>query len=99
VSKFIKAKVDDKPVEDIPLPYNDRGNWYMFNNQSLGEVFEHLKDIYEVDIEYNPEDLKKLYFIGKFSKSDSIETILKQIATLNHLTVVKENNAYIIRRP
>lgn len=96
VQQFIKDKNNKMPVEDIPLPDATPGNWYMFNNQSLGDVFESLKAIYEVDIVYNPRDVKKLYFIGKFSKSDSIETILKQIATLNHLTVVKENNRFII---
>jgi transmembrane sensor len=86
------------PSDDPPLPYNERGNWYMFNNQSLAQVFDQLEEIYGVDIRYNPGDVQKMQLIGKFSKSDSIETILRQIATLNHLTVVKENNGFIIRK-
>jgi transmembrane sensor len=84
--------------DNPPLPYNERGNWYMFNNQSLAQVFDQLEEIYGVDIRYNANDVQKMQLIGKFSKSDSIETILRQIATLNHLTVVKENNGFIIRK-
>jgi Fe2+-dicitrate sensor, membrane component len=98
IHRLVKDKNKELPVEDIPLPEALPGNWYMFNNQSLGEVLESLKAIYEVDIVYNPKDVQKLYFIGKFNKSDSIETILKQIATLNHLTVVKEPNRFIISK-
>jgi ferric-dicitrate binding protein FerR (iron transport regulator) len=81
------------------LPVGDKGSWYMFNNQPLAQVFKQLSALYGVDIVYSENDLAKMYFIGKFSKTDSVGNILKQIADLNNLTVTKQNNTYTISRP
>jgi hypothetical protein len=51
-----------------------------------------------VEIKYEPKEVQKMYFIGKFNKSDSVETILKQIAALNNLIVTRQNNTFIISR-
>ncbi|WP_205512431.1 FecR domain-containing protein [Longitalea arenae] len=104
VRKFIhhNTTAKNKPEEthnaaDQPLlPAGDKGSWYMFNNQPLAQVFKQLQEIYGVKILYAEKDLEKLYFIGKFSKTDSLDTILKQIAALNNLTVTKQNNTYTI---
>ena len=73
-------------------------NWYMFNNQTLADVFEQLSVIYNVQIQYSKRDISKLYFIGKLEKRDSLHKIIQDIATLNHLTVKNENGNYIITR-
>jgi ferric-dicitrate binding protein FerR (iron transport regulator) len=70
----------------------------MFNNQSLASVFRQLEEMYNVDIVYAKKDVAKMYFIGKFNKDDSVETILQNIATLNNLKLTKESNTYIIRK-
>lgn len=85
--------------KDSPaLPAGEKGSWYMFNNQSLAQVFAQLQALYGVEIIYRKQDVQKMYFIGKFSKTDSVETILKQIATLNDLTISIQNNTYTISR-
>lgn len=73
-------------------------NWYTFDNQSLPIVFTQLQEIYNVHIDYLTEETRNMYFIGKFNKSDSLQNILKDIALLNHLSIKKVQNGYIIRK-
>jgi hypothetical protein len=69
----------------------------MFNNQSLGSTFDALAEMYGVTITYSKTDLNKLYFIGSFEKSDSLDFILKQIASINNLEIIKERSGYSVR--
>ena len=89
---------EEENAEDQPLLPVDKGSWYMFNNQPLAQVFKQLEEMYGVHISYSEKDIEKMYFIGKFSKNDSVSNILKQIAALNNLTVTKQNETYIISR-
>lgn len=82
--------------DDPSIPLQEKGSWYMFNNQSLEQVFELLENMYDVEIVYSKREVYNKYFIGKFEKSDSVEVVLKQIAKLNNLNVTKENNKFII---
>ncbi len=91
--------VNKEPAnEDPSIPKNVEGAWYMFNNQSLPVIFDQLKSMYGVEIVYQKKDVQKLYFIGRFEKTDSLEYILRNIAEVNKLTIIKENNRYIIRK-
>ncbi len=72
-------------------------NWYMFNNQSLADVFDQLSVIYNVKIEYPRKEIRKIYFIGKLEKKDSLSDILEDIALLNHLSVANRDGGYIIQ--
>jgi ferric-dicitrate binding protein FerR (iron transport regulator) len=95
----VKINYADKAgqPDDVPaIPLNEKGSWYMFNNQSLRQVFEQLQNLYDVEILYSKKQINNKYFIGKFDKSDSIENVLKQITTLNNLRVDKKNNKFII---
>lgn len=97
----VKAEKDETlsvQKEDPLLPQYEKGSWYMFNNQSLSQVFDQLEVIYSVSIRYSKQDVNKKYFIGKFDKTDSIESILKQITSLNKLKLVKDNNGYLITK-
>lgn len=105
VSRFTAAVTDNddrsegNTHKDNPsVPAGEKGSWYMFNNQSLVQVFAQLEALYGVEIMYSQKDIQKIYFIGKFSKSDSVETILKQITALNNLTLTRQNNTFIIGR-
>ncbi|HTJ14049.1 MAG TPA: FecR domain-containing protein [Dinghuibacter sp.] len=73
-------------------------DWYMFNNQSLAQVFDQLSEMYDVKIVYNDSEVKGLYFIAKFEKTDSLEEIMRDIALLNGLTIRKQDNTYIVKR-
>ncbi|MEO5997737.1 MAG: FecR domain-containing protein [Chitinophagaceae bacterium] len=85
-------------TDSIELPENIKGSWYMFNNQSLGQVLEQLKILYNTDIVYSKKQVHNMYFIGKFDKSDSLYTILYQIASLNNFKVTKKDNKFIITK-
>jgi transmembrane sensor len=85
-------------VKRLPLGQDNPHNWYMFNNQSLAEVFDQLALLYNADINYSPADLRNKFFIGKLEKRDSLTKILSDIARLNHLSVTIENGQYIVRK-
>lgn len=85
-------------IDNPSIPKSFSGSWYMFNNQSLDEVFAQLEDMYGVDIVYKKKDVAKMYFIGTFNTTDSIDLILQQITILNNLKVTKENNKIIISK-
>lgn len=73
-------------------------NWYMFSNQPLVQVFEQLEELYGVQINYTRADLKDMYFIGRFDKTDSLEHIINDIAILNKLTVTRKGNIYTLTK-
>jgi transmembrane sensor len=87
-----------QPNDNPSIPKKSKGSWYMFNNQSLAKVFDQLEDMYNVKITYSKKDVARLYFIGTFNKSDSLENVLHQIAVLNNLKVLKVNNTFVIRK-
>jgi transmembrane sensor len=73
-------------------------NWYMFNNQSLGEVFDQLALLYNVDIQYSSAELRNKFFIGRLEKKDSLSKIMRDIARLNHLSLTIGDGKYIVKR-
>ncbi|MEO6705040.1 MAG: FecR domain-containing protein, partial [Ginsengibacter sp.] len=77
---------------------NGTAQWFMFNNQSLPEVFEQLKEMYGVDIIYSKKEIRKMYFIGKFNNTDSIGDILRQIGRLNNLKVTGGNGRFFVKK-
>ena len=102
----IKRPKADKLLEQPNITYKDNpsmpsdkeGSWFMFNNQSLPDVFDELSQIYRVRIKYRRNEIQRFYFIGKFDKKDSLEYILRNIAAINKLTVLKELDGYRIRK-
>jgi hypothetical protein len=72
--------------------------WYMFSNQSLEQVFDQLSVYYSVEIGYSPSDIKKRYFTGRYENGDSLDTILKDIALLNGLSIIKQDGRYIVKK-
>jgi ferric-dicitrate binding protein FerR (iron transport regulator) len=91
--------LDRERLRDNPsIPGNSEGSWYMFNNESLAQVLDELAALYNVRIVYHKKDIRNIYFTGKYNKSDSLETILKRISTLNDLTVTKNDTAFILTR-
>jgi len=102
VFKAVAAEVEpstDHPIADEPfMPKDVKGTWYMFNNQSLGQVLDQLAFTYNVHIVYNKKDVKNKYFVGKFNKSDSLEVILKYIMIVNKLKIAKNEDTYYINK-
>ena len=82
----------------LPSGQDSLHNWYMFNNQSLAEVFDQLALLYNVDIQYSNADLRNKFFIGRLEKKDSLSKIMRDIARLNHLSLTIEDGKYIVKR-
>jgi hypothetical protein len=74
------------------------GNWYMFNNQSLPEVFDQLSSLYNQSIQYNRSDLNGKSFIGKIDKSDSLANILNTIGLLNDLSITQDEKGFNVSK-
>lgn len=96
--KYETAAKYNQVHDDPSVPKNNKGSWYMFNNQSLPQVFDQLEKMFGVEIVFNSKDMQKLYFIGKFDKSDSLEYILKNITAINNLTLKKHKNKFLIHK-
>lgn len=92
-----KTKRSKQYRSDPQVPKGFRDSWFMFNNQPLAEIFESLEQMYGVTIHYDAAAMKKAYFIGRFNKSDSLQTILQRIALLNNLVITKENETFIVK--
>jgi ferric-dicitrate binding protein FerR (iron transport regulator) len=73
-------------------------DWYMFNGLLLTQVLEQLSQYYQAAIYYRPSEISNKYFTCKVEKTDSLESILADIALLNKLVIEKKNNAYYIRK-
>lgn len=93
-----KQTVARERPRDNPLIPSDDGSWFMFNNQSLDQVFDQLAALYNVRIIYNKKDVQKIYFTSKYDQYVPLETILKQICTPNRLTITRQDAAFIISR-
>jgi ferric-dicitrate binding protein FerR (iron transport regulator) len=94
-----EAIINDEQSNDNPsIPQDIKGSWYMFNNQTLGDVFDQLSAMYNVQIVYRKKDVEHIYFTGKYNQSDSIESILNDIAILHKLTITREGNEFIVSK-
>lgn len=93
-----KAKVRHSIHENPGIPKYGKGSWYMFNNEPLSQVFNELADMYNVEIVYSKKDIDKIYFIGTFNKSDSLEGVLRQITQINNLRLIRTDNKYTIKK-
>jgi transmembrane sensor len=92
------VKVVNQVKENPSIPHFDKRSWFMFNNQALSEIFDALAEMYDAKILYSKKDVKDMYFIGTYDKSDSLDKILKQIALLNDLKVTQQNGTYKIEK-
>ncbi|MGK2861768.1 MAG: FecR family protein [Chitinophagaceae bacterium] len=98
VPKQLAKKKIDSSYDNPSIPKNVKGSWYMFNNQSLPDIFDQLEKMFGTQIVYKRKDVQSIYFIGRFGKSDSLEYILKNITTINKLTLTKEKNRFVISK-
>lgn len=93
VEHLVKASPPNTQARAVHRP-----DWYTFDASLLAEVLDQLSSYYQVDIYYYPSDLQNKYFSGRLHKTDSLETILNDIALLHHLTIEKKEGSYIVRK-
>lgn len=89
---------EEKFLDDPSLPENEKGSWYMFNDQPLASVIDQLAALYNVRIFYKEKDIQKIYFTGKYERTESLDVILNRIAVINDLKVIKKDSAYLISK-
>jgi ferric-dicitrate binding protein FerR (iron transport regulator) len=73
-------------------------DWYLFNGLLLTQVLDQLSQYYQAAIYYRPSEISNKYFTCKVEKTDSLESILADIALLNKLIIEKKDNAYYLRK-
>lgn len=94
-----KQGVEATTIELSPVKTNRKeSKEVFFQNEALSSVFTQLEAQYHVKIEYDNTDISNAYFIGRFDKKDSIETILNSIALLKKLQIQHKGDTYIITR-
>ncbi len=91
-----------------PIPAAARGSqkrqaveqpdWYAFKGQPLSQVLDQLAEYYGADIHYRPAELTNKYFFGSFTRTDNLDTIIRDIALVNGLTLTREGNRYTLYR-
>ncbi len=89
--KLVKASYKSKKMATGAKP-----DWYSFEGERLPEILNQLSAYFQVDIYYYPSQLNNKYFTGKLLKGDSLDSILTDIALLNHLSVKKADGSYTI---
>lgn len=92
------APADQLTVDNPSLPKYGKRAWFMFNNQPLNEIFDVLEGMYNVKISYSKMEIQKMYFIGTFNKTESIEKILHEITVVNNLALTKTNNGFTVAK-
>jgi transmembrane sensor len=91
--------MNEERVSDNPsIPENAERPYFMFNNQSLGKTLDDLAVLYNTQIIYNKQDVKNIYFTGKYNRSESLEAILNRIGIINNLTITRKDSAFVISR-
>lgn len=94
-----KAKpTDDVQPDSLSIPEDLSAPYFMFNNQSLDQVFDNLSALYNVKIVYQKKDVQNIAFTGKYEQTKSLESILELIGKLNKLTITKTDSAYIVSK-
>lgn len=98
VAKIDQTEKESVIHEDPSVPALGKERWYMFNNQPLGQVFDQLKEMYQIDIAYSKKEVSGIYFIGTFNVTDSLDAILKQIGDVNSLKITRKGKKILISK-
>jgi transmembrane sensor len=96
--KAVSAKTSVVKSKPAAVNYLSDNNWYMFNNQSLAEVFDQLQVLYSQKINYSKDDVYGLSFIGKIDKKDTLQNILEELCKLNNLKLNREQTGFVINK-
>lgn len=54
-----------------------KNGWFVFDNTPLEEILETVRRWYNIQVEYQDEEVKQLCFTGDLSKYDSFETMVR----------------------
>ncbi|WP_449436325.1 FecR family protein [Pedobacter steynii] len=63
-----------------------KNGYFMFNTETLEEVMNKVARWYDVNVQYQSPDVKKVKFSGTMSRYNNISQILKKIASISNVT-------------
>ncbi|WP_299780078.1 FecR family protein [uncultured Formosa sp.] len=96
-SKLSQTKNDFKIYNvDVDEHISWRNGEFSFTNKSLEDITKVLSRWYDVDIEIENTEMKKIGFTGVISKRQSIKYILDIIKNTNNMTYKIEGNKIVI---
>ena len=96
IGKVQPFKSDNRRQEINLSKGKNVNGWYMFNDQPLPMVFKQLERIYNIHISYNENDIKDIYFVGRFENSEPIDSIITRVTKINKLGFTRNGNHYSI---
>lgn len=88
--------VSIKKVDTDPYIAWNTGS-FVFNDASLEKIMNVLSHWYNVKVEYSNNDIRKVHFIGSFSRYGSIQPALKAISLSTGLSLNLENGIVRIK--
>lgn len=88
----VTAKINNQANDSV------NNSQLYFNNTLLPEVLNKLSAYYNVQIRFDSALIDSMNFTGTISRNDSPEIILKAIAQMNGLNILKQNNEFIISK-
>jgi ferric-dicitrate binding protein FerR (iron transport regulator) len=74
------------------------GKELVFLHTPLIKVFEQMENLYQIKIQYQSDDLKDMFLTSTINKDDEPGSLLKAIVQMNELSVVKTEDAFIIKK-
>ncbi|TKC62333.1 FecR family protein [Pedobacter hiemivivus] len=91
-----KVKVSD--FKTLSIKTENAMKELNFTQAPLVDVFAKLEKQYKVKIIYDQADLAEMSFTGSLKLTQSIDTILEEVAELNKLNQIKTTEGYLIRK-
>lgn len=95
-SRMNKVSISDTRV--LQVKQENKIKELSFQQASLVEVFNQLEKHHKVNITYDRADLAEMSFTGNLKLTQSIDTILEEIAELNKLNQIKTTGGYLIKK-
>jgi len=96
---YNELKSEVNVIEKTPLAKElVKSNEVNFNQATLKEVLEKLKERYKIKIIYNEADLNEISFTGTIDLNHKPEKIIKEITDLNELKLTVTKEGYLISK-
>ena len=71
----------------------------MFKNNTMDEILQTLARLYDVEIYWHDESLKRYTFTGELKRYESIDTLLRMIGYTDDMKFTVHGKQIIVARP
>lgn len=69
-----------------------------FKQAALEKVLKVLEDQFRIRIQFDQEELSGMLFTGSFNETDSVETILNIIGSINNLKIITSDRGFTVKK-